>query len=98
VFRHATSRLIAGIAVAHGMSRQAALESLTRTPAAMLGVGGRFGSLEPGKQADIVLWTGDPLEPASHPSHVLIAGVDQPLVSRQTLLRDRYLTRGAGGN
>jgi imidazolonepropionase-like amidohydrolase len=95
VFRHASSRMIAGIAVAHGMDRRKALQSLTRVPAAMLGVDDRFGSLEPGKQADIVLWTGDPLEPASHPGAVLIGGVEQPLASRATLLRDRYLAKDA---
>lgn len=97
IFRHASSRMIAGIAVAHGMDRQKALESLTRVPAAVLGVDDRFGSLEVGKQADIVLWTGDPLEPASHPSMVMIGGVEQPLTSRTTLLRDRYLASGAAG-
>jgi hypothetical protein len=37
-----------------------------------------------------VIWDGDPLEVQSAPTAVFIGGVEQPLVSRQTRLRDRY--------
>ena len=55
----------------------------------------RVGSLEPGKDADLVVWTGDPFEPLCQPTAVLIHGKSQPLTSRQLQLRDRYsdLTR-----
>jgi imidazolonepropionase-like amidohydrolase len=49
-----------------------------------------IGSLEVGKAADVVLWTGDPLETTTWADKVFIAGVEQPKDSRQTQLRDRY--------
>jgi hypothetical protein len=51
--------------VKSGLPRQAALEALTRRPAAMLGLEATHGSVEPGKVANLVLYTGDPLDPAS---------------------------------
>ena len=93
VFRYPTARYSAAVAVAHGLDHETALAALTSVPATILGIGDRYGSIEPGKQADFVLWTGDPLEIASRPARVFIGGVVQPLVSRQTLLRDRYLAQ-----
>lgn len=81
----------AGNAVADGMSWDAALRAITLTPAEIYGVADRVGSIEPGKQADIVIWPTDPLELTSYPDQVLINGKDIPMISRQTLLRDRYL-------
>lgn len=83
-------RYDAGTAVANGMSPAGALAALTINPAKVFGVAGRIGSLEPGKDADLVLWTGDPFEPLSRPQMVLIRGEAQPLTSRQIELRDRY--------
>jgi imidazolonepropionase-like amidohydrolase len=79
-----------------GLTRGQALAAITRNPARIFGLDD-VGSLEPGKRADVVIWDGDPLELASAPTAVLIDGVSQPMVSRQTLLRDRYreLSRGA---
>lgn len=91
IFRHPTERYMAAVAVANGMTYEGALRALTLVPAQLFGVDDHYGSLEVGKQADVVLWTGDPLEPASYATTVLIGGVEQPLTSRQTLLRDRYL-------
>lgn len=87
----------AGNAVAAGLPREAAIAALTVNPAAMFGLDARFGSLEPGKVADIVVWDGDPLEAASRPTNVLINGSETSLANRQTQLRDRYrdLSRGA---
>ena len=48
------------------------------------------GSLEVGKDADVVVWTGDPFEPLSQPTAVFIKGEAQPMTSRQWQLRDRY--------
>ena len=78
-----------------GLTRGQALASLTRNPAAIFGLND-LGTLEPGKRGDVVVWDGDPLELTSAPTAVLIDGVSQPMVSRQTLLRDRYrdLSRG----
>jgi imidazolonepropionase-like amidohydrolase len=84
-------RYNAGIASANGMSRQGALAAITINPARIFGVADRLGSLEPGKDADLVLWSGDPFEPLSRPQLILVRGEAQPLRSRQLDLRDRYL-------
>lgn len=84
------ARYNAGNAVAHGLPFSAALAALTINPAKMFGVADRIGSLEPGKDADLVVWSGDPFEPLSRPQLILIEGKPQPLTSRQIELRDRY--------
>ncbi len=80
----------AGLAVANGLPYDAALAAITRSPAAIFGMAGGAGTLAPGADADVVIWDGDPLEPASAPVAVFVAGEPVSLVSRQTLLRDRY--------
>jgi imidazolonepropionase-like amidohydrolase len=64
----------AGIAVQNGMDHQKALEALTIIPARMLGVDDRIGSLAVGKDADIVLYRGDPLEITSPVEKAFING------------------------
>jgi imidazolonepropionase-like amidohydrolase len=64
----------AGIAVQNGMPYEKALEALTINPARMLGVDDRIGSLAVGKDADIVLYRGDPLEITSPVDRVFISG------------------------
>ena len=83
----------AGIAVAHGLPWEAALAALTRNPAEIFGVADRNGSIERGRLADLVLWSGDPLEVTTLADAVFIQGVRQPMRSRQTELRDRYLPK-----
>jgi imidazolonepropionase-like amidohydrolase len=65
---------------------------VTLYPAQIWGVADRYGSLEAGKVANVVVWDGDPLEMLTNVSHVFIRGQEIPLVSRETLLRDRYKT------
>lgn len=84
----------AGIAVANGMPWAAALAAVTINPARIWGLADRVGSLEPGKDADLVVWDGDPLEVTTFADHVFIRGREMPMESRQTLLRDRYLHPG----
>ncbi|HEY2052181.1 MAG TPA: amidohydrolase family protein [Caulobacteraceae bacterium] len=86
-----TPRIDAGRAVAHGLPYAAALASITITPAKVFGLADHIGSIEPGKDADIVVWSGDPLEPLSAPTAVLVKGVDEPLRDRDLDLRDRYM-------
>jgi imidazolonepropionase-like amidohydrolase len=81
----------AGNAVANGMNWDAALEAITLAPAEMYGVAASVGSIEVGKDADVVIWSADPLELTSYPDQVIIRGESIPMHSRQTLLRDRYL-------
>ena len=88
------TRYGAGNAVSHGMSYGAALAAITINPAKIFGVADRTGSLEPGKDADLVIWTGDPFEPLSQPVAVFIHGQAQPMTSRQIELRDRYKDLG----
>ena len=83
-------RQSAGNAVANGMTWHDALAALTTVPASIWGIAERYGSLEPGKDADLVIWDGDPLEVTTYADVVLIRGVEIPMESRQTLLRDRY--------
>lgn len=82
---------LAGTAVAHGLPHEAGLAALTTNPASILGLSGSYGRVEPGMDADVVVWDGDPLEVMSAPTNVIIRGDEVPLVSRQTKLRDRYL-------
>jgi imidazolonepropionase-like amidohydrolase len=91
-----TPRIDAGRAVAHGLPFDAALASITINPARIWGVDDKVGSLAPGKDADVVVWSGDPLEPLSAPTAVIIKGVEQPLRDRDLDLRDRYLKAGNG--
>ena len=88
------TRYGAGNAVSHGMSYGAALAAITINPAKIFGVAARTGSLEPGKDADLVVWTGDPFEPLSQAVAVFIHGQAQPMTSRQIELRDRYKDLG----
>src|SRR5262249_50223487 len=57
-----------------GLPREAALEALTARPAALLGLDKTHGTIEPGKSADLLIFTGDPLDPGSELNQVLIEG------------------------
>ena len=81
----------AGNATVAGISFDDALRAITLTPAEMYGVADRTGSIELGKEADLVIWPGDPFELVNYPEQVFIKGKAIDMVSRQTLLRDRYL-------
>lgn len=82
----------AGNAVANGLPWDTALAGLTSVPADAFGVGDKLGRIEPGRIADLVLWDGDPLEVTTLAQQVWMSGKAMPMVSRQTELRDRYLT------
>lgn len=75
---------------ATGLSWGEALAAITSRPAEAIGLGTQIGSLAPGRRADVVLWSGDPLDPRSAAERVFIDGVEQPLTNHQTRLRDRY--------
>jgi imidazolonepropionase-like amidohydrolase len=81
---------LAGNAVAYGLPWNAALAAMTSVPARIWGIADRYGTLEPGKDADVVIWDGDPLELTTYPDAVFIRGVEIPMTSRQLELRDRY--------
>jgi imidazolonepropionase-like amidohydrolase len=80
----------AGYAVAYGLPYEEALKSITLNPAEMLGYAGSLGSLDVGKQANVVIADGDPLDVKTDVKHVFIRGVEIDMKNMQTILRDRY--------
>ena len=86
-----TLRQQAGVAVANGMEWSAALRAITRTPAELFGAD-KLGLVAPGMTADVVVWSGDPLELSTRPEHVFVRGVEQSLRTRQTALFEKYRT------
>ncbi|MGK2926767.1 MAG: amidohydrolase family protein [Lysobacterales bacterium] len=86
-----TLRQVAGNAVANGLPYEAGLLAMTANPAAIFELGDGIGTLQAGSRADLVIWSGDPLEVTSVAEQVVLGGKPMPMVSRQTLLRDRYL-------
>ena len=83
-------RYEAGNAVAYGASWDDALRAVTLTPAEVFGVADRIGSLAPGKDANVVVWSGDPFEFRTTADEVLIRGRSVREPSRQDLLMERY--------
>jgi imidazolonepropionase-like amidohydrolase len=69
-------RFEAGNAVAFGLPWDAALRAVTLTPAETFGVADRVGSLQVGREANVVVWSGDPFEPMTRAERVLVRGVD----------------------
>jgi len=90
------TRYNAGNAVSHGLPYDAAIEAITVNPAKIFGMAGQFGELRAGAAADVVIWSGDPLEPLSNAETIFIGGAEQAPTSRQFLLRDRYRDGGEG--
>ncbi|MBB5210197.1 amidohydrolase family protein [Microbulbifer hydrolyticus] len=83
------SRQGAGNAVAYGLPFEEGVRAITVNVASVFGLEG--GVLAPGGVADLVLWSGDPLEVTSFAELVVIDGEPQSLENRSTRLRDRYL-------
>ncbi|MCR9160984.1 MAG: amidohydrolase family protein [Nannocystaceae bacterium] len=83
----------AGIAIANGLPREVALRGVTHTIASAYGMEADYGSLAPGKVANVVIWPADPFELSTVPEAVYIRGTSIALRSRQTELRDRYIER-----
>ena len=81
---------LASVPGASGVRWGEALAMITSRPAEALGLGRDLGSLAPGRRADVVIWSGDPLQVSSNAEAVFIDGVQQPMDTRQTKLRERY--------
>jgi imidazolonepropionase-like amidohydrolase len=82
-------RQAAGNAVRAGMSHSQALEAVTEAPARALGRDD-LGSVEPGKAADLVVWSGDPFELSTRVDRLYIDGKTISLDNRQRQLFERY--------
>jgi imidazolonepropionase-like amidohydrolase len=83
----------AAMSVAWGLPRDKALRALTIDAAEILGVADRVGSIEPGKVANLVIWSGDPLELRTPVPRVIIAGRDVGPSSKHTELYERFMNR-----
>jgi imidazolonepropionase-like amidohydrolase len=83
----------AAMSVAWGMSRDDALKALTINAAEILGVADRVGSLEPGKDANLFIAKGDPLEIRTEITRVFIAGTDVGLSNKHYALYEKYINR-----
>ena len=66
----------AALSVKHGLDRDSALRALTINPARIAGIDGRLGSIEAGKDADVVIWSGDPLDVLSRVERALVDGAE----------------------
>jgi imidazolonepropionase-like amidohydrolase len=80
----------AAISVAHGLSEEDAIKALTINPSKILGVDDKVGSLEVGKVANVVIWTGSPIQMRSKVQTLIINGKIIPLTSFQTRLMDKF--------
>jgi Amidohydrolase family len=83
----------AGNAVAHGMPWDRAFAAISATPARLFGAGDEWGVLDTGHTANLVVWSGDPLEVTSRVQAQWLDGTMRSLNTRQTALRDRYVER-----
>lgn len=88
----------AGLAVANGLPRRAALAALTSGAARIWGVAAHAGVLETGRVADLVVWDGDPFEVTTAPVTVLLDGREVSLDTRQKQLAERYHPFPDGGD
>jgi imidazolonepropionase-like amidohydrolase len=82
----------AGNAVSYGMNWDDALRAVTLAPARFLGISDRYGSIEPGKVANVVVWSGDPFEFSTRAERVFVRGREITTPSRQDMLQERYRT------
>jgi imidazolonepropionase-like amidohydrolase len=82
----------AAMSVGHGLTRDQALDAVTTTPAEILGLGKRVGTLEKGKDGNVLLFAGDPLSVTSFVEHVVIEG--RPVYDRSKDVRMKHLLEG----
>jgi imidazolonepropionase-like amidohydrolase len=83
----------AAMAHAFGLPREAALRAVTLAPAEILGVGARLGSLEAGKDAHVIVASGDILDLRTRIEAVYVDGIAQPMQTRHTRLFEQFRDR-----
>lgn len=82
----------AGNAVSYGMTWDDALRAVTLAPAEFFGAADRVGSLRPGLEGNVVVWSGDPFEFTTRAEHVFMRGREYNEKTRQDQLIERYRT------
>ena len=82
----------AGNAVSYGMTWDDALRAVTLAPAEFFGAADRVGSLRPGLEGNVVVWSGDPFEFTTRAEHVFVRGREYNEKTRQDQLIERYRT------
>ena len=85
----------AGFAVAHGLTEDAALRAITRTPAEILGLADQLGTLEAGKLANVIVTTGHPCQAGTRVIHAFVRGRPVSLESDHTRQAARFADRPA---
>jgi imidazolonepropionase-like amidohydrolase len=83
----------AGFHTAYGVSQDDAIDALTRDAAKILGLHGEVGTLKIGAKADLIVTNGHPVESTTTVVGAFLGGTPVPMVSKHTMLRDRYMAR-----
>ncbi|MGH7482835.1 MAG: amidohydrolase family protein [Longimicrobiales bacterium] len=83
----------AAMAIPYGLPRDAAFEAITLAPAEIFGLDARFGSIEPGKVANLIVTDGDPLEITTQIRHLIIDGREVSTMNRHLELYQTYRAR-----
>lgn len=83
----------AGFHTAYGLSQDDAIDALTRDAAKILGLDGEVGMLKIGAKADLIVTNGHPVESTTTVVGAFLGGTPVPMVSKHTMLRDRYMAR-----
>jgi imidazolonepropionase-like amidohydrolase len=83
----------AAMAAAYGLPADVALRAITLSPAEIFGASELVGSIAPGREANLVLASGDILDTRTQVTHVFVGGVAQSLETRHTRLYERYKDR-----
>jgi imidazolonepropionase-like amidohydrolase len=83
----------AAMARAFGLPAEAALRAITLSPAEIFGVEGRMGALETGKDANVIVTTGDVMDHRTEVTHVFVDGAPQTLETRHTRLYREFKDR-----
>ena len=77
-------------AASYGLPHDVALKTITQFPAEILGLGDRLGTIDPGKDATLIVTDGDPLEIMTNVERAFIQGRDIDLSSKHTMLYEKY--------
>ncbi|MEX2300194.1 MAG: amidohydrolase family protein [Bryobacterales bacterium] len=95
-FNSSDSRLLpyeAAMGVPFGLPREEALNAITRNPAEILGIADRFGTVEEGKVANLIVTDGDPLSITTEVRYLFIQGELTPTDNKHQQLYEKYLAR-----